>query len=111
MLNIRDRIIASAKRWQTRYLKKSHKFGIELSKSVKQARQIEELFPNLAEELEPISEVGDHYIGTEIFLPRGDQMARGHVVSKSRDVNGNVMGRSHTNPIMYMRMYQVEFTL
>ena len=37
-------------------------------------------------------------------------MARGHVVARSRDANGNVMGRSHTNAILYLRMYQVEFT-
>ena len=36
-------------------------------------------------------------------------MARGHVVARSRDANGNVMGRSHTIPILDTRMYQVEF--
>ena len=54
-------------------------------------------------------EVGDHYIGAEILLPRGDQMARCHVVARSRDAKGNVMGRSHTNPILDTRMYQVQF--
>ena len=72
--------------------------------------QNEQTFPQLAEELEPMPEVGDHYIGAEILLPRGDQMARGHVVARSRDANGNVMGRSHTNPILDTRTYQVEFT-
>ena len=66
-------------------------------------------FPQLAEELEPMPEVSDHYIGVEILLPRGDQMARGHVVASSRDAEGNVMGRSHTNPILDTRMYQIEF--
>ena len=46
---------------------------------------------------------------TEILLPRGDQMARGHVVARSIDDNGDVMGKSHTNPILDTRMYQVEF--
>ena len=55
-------------------------------------------------------EVGDHYIGAEILLSRGDQMARGHVVARSQDANANVMGRSHTNPILDTRTYQVEFT-
>ena len=32
-----DRIIASIRKHQTRHLKKSHKFGIELPKTVKQA--------------------------------------------------------------------------
>ena len=30
VLKKRDRIIASIRKWQTRYLKKNHKFGIEL---------------------------------------------------------------------------------
>ena len=42
-------------------------------------------------------------------MPIGNQMARGHVVARSRDTIGNVMGRSHTNPILDTRMYQVEF--
>ena len=32
--------------------------------------QNEQLFPQLAEELEPMPEVGDHYIGAEILLCR-----------------------------------------
>ena len=54
-------------------------------------------------------EVGEHYIGAEVLLTRGDQMARGHVVTRSRDVNGNVLGRFCTNPILDTSMYQVEF--
>ena len=55
-------------------------------------------------------EVGDHYIGADILLPRGDEMARGHVVAQSHNASANVMGRIHTNPILDTRMYQVEFT-
>ena len=55
-------------------------------------------------------EVGDHYIGAEILLPRGDQIARGHVGARSQDASGNMRGRSHTNPILDTQMYQVEFT-
>ena len=72
--------------------------------------QNKQSFPHLAKELEPMSEVEDHYIGAEILLPRGNHMARGHVVARSRDANGNVMGRYHTNSILDSRMYQVEFT-
>ena len=36
MLKKRDIIIASIRRWQIRYLRKSHKFGIELPKTVEQ---------------------------------------------------------------------------
>ena len=39
-------------------------------------------FP-LAEKLESMPEVSDHYIGPEILLPTGDQMAKGHVVARS----------------------------
>ena len=37
VLEKRDRIIASIRKWETRYLKKSHKFGIELPQTVEQA--------------------------------------------------------------------------
>ena len=47
--------------------------------------QNKQSFPQLAEELEPMPEVGDHYIGAEILLSRGDKMARGHVVAHSCD--------------------------
>ena len=55
-------------------------------------------------------EVGDHYIGAEILLPRGDQKTRGHVVAISQDANGNVMDRAHTNPTLNTKTYQVKFT-
>ena len=38
--------------------------------------QNKQLFPQRAEEPEPMPKVGDHYVGAEILLPRGDQMAR-----------------------------------
>ena len=67
------------------------------------------MFPQLAKELEPMPEVGDHNTGAEIMLPRGDKVARGHVVAQSHDANGNIMDRAHTNLILDTRMYQVEF--
>ena len=36
VLNKRDRTIASIRKWQTRYLKRSQKFGIELPKTVEE---------------------------------------------------------------------------
>ena len=36
-------------------------------------------------------------------------MARDHVVARSRDASGNVMGRFHTNKILDTRMYHFEF--
>ena len=67
-------------------------------------------FPQLAKELEPMQQVGDHYIGAEILLTRGDKMARGHIVVQSCDANGKVMCSAHTKPILDIRMYQVEVT-
>ena len=37
LLKEKDRIIASIRTWQTRYVKRSHKFGIELPKTVEEA--------------------------------------------------------------------------
>ena len=37
--------------------------------------QNDQIFPQLAEELEPMSEMEDHYIRAEILLPRGNKMA------------------------------------
>ena len=54
-------------------------------------------------------EVEDHYTGAEIFLPRGDEMARSHVVTSRHNASGNIMGRAHMNPILDTRMYHVEF--
>ena len=71
--------------------------------------QNEQMFLNLAEELEPMPEVGDHYIGAEILLSIEDEMVRGHVVVQHHDTSGNVMGRAHMNSILDTRMYQVEF--
>ena len=50
-------------------------------------------FPQLTEELEPMPAVGDQYIGAEIMLPRGDKMARSHVVVQSHNTSGNIMGK------------------
>ena len=71
--------------------------------------QNKQTFPQQAEELELMPEVGDHYIGAEILLPRGNEMARGNVLAQSHDSNRNIMGRAHMNPILNTRMYQVEF--
>ena len=63
--------------------------------------QNEQILPQLAEELEPMSEVGNHNIEAEIFLPRGDEMARGHVVARSSNASGNSIRRAYTNNPRY----------
>ena len=71
--------------------------------------QNDQTFPQLAEELEPTTDVGDHHTGAEILLPRWDKMARGHIVTWSCDDSRNVMCRAHPNLILGTRSYQVEF--
>ena len=44
--------------------------------------QNKQSLPQLAEELELMSEMGDHYKGAELLLPRGYKMAGGHVVER-----------------------------
>ena len=62
-----------------------------------------------SEELEPTPEAGDSYVNTEVMLPRGDSMARGRVVYRKRDADGNLIGWSNANPILDSRLYEVEF--
>ena len=47
----------------------------------KSEKQNEQTFLQLAEELEPMPEMGDYYLGEKILLPRGDEMTRDHVVA------------------------------
>ena len=53
-------------------------------------------------------EAADQYIGGEILLARGDQMARS-IAAQNCNANKNIMGRAHANPVLNTRMYQVEF--
>ena len=64
--------------------------------------QNEQMFSQLAEELEPMPEVAYHYIGAKILLPRGDEMA---VVAQSCNANRNVMDRSYMNLMLDTRKY------
>ena len=73
--------------------------------------QNEQTFSQLAQEIEPMPEMGDNYIGAEIMLPRGVKMARGHEVVWSCNANGKVMDKAHENPIMDKRIYQAEFAV
>ena len=66
----------------------------------KDETQSKHSFSQLAEKLEPMSEVGDHYIGVTILPPRENEIAGGHVVAQSHDTSGNVFGRTHANPIL-----------
>ena len=61
------------------------------------------------EELDATPEVGDSYVNTEVMLSRGDRMARGKVVRRKRDAEGNPIGRANNNPILDTRQYEVQF--
>ncbi|KAL7523565.1 hypothetical protein ACHAXR_000992, partial [Thalassiosira sp. AJA248-18] len=61
------------------------------------------------EELEPTPEVGDNYVGVDIMLPRGSTMARGRVIGRKHDADGNVIGRANDNAVLDTREYRVEF--
>ena len=43
------------------------------------------------------------------MLPRGDNMARGKVISWEQDVNGNPIWRENANPILHSRWYEGGF--
>ena len=56
------------------------------------------------EELEPTRDLlPDVYLNASIVLLRGDKLARGKVVRRKRDVNGNPIGRENQNPILDTR--------
>ena len=42
-------------------------------------------------------------------MPRGDQIAKGHIVAINHDENENMMKRSHTNPVFDTKTYQAKF--
>ena len=43
------------------------------------------------------------------MIPRGGVLARGQVIRRKRDADGNPIGRSHAIPALDMRSYIVEF--
>ena len=67
------------------------------------------MFPMLDKEPEVTPEWGDQYVNAEILLPRGDKMARGWVVHRKHDADGNTIGRSNQYPILDTCLYEVEF--
>jgi hypothetical protein len=49
------------------------------------------------------------YITAEVLLPKGGEFRIGTVKKRKADENGTPIGRSHDNPILDTREYQVEF--
>ena len=52
----------------------------------------------------------DEYLSARIILPKGDKYEKATVVRRKRDIHGNPMGKSDTNPKMDTRMYEVQFS-
>ena len=51
----------------------------------------------------------DQYIGAEVLLLKGNSSTTGRVIQRKRDSDGNLRGKSHANPILDTRIYEVEF--
>ncbi len=54
-------------------------------------------------------ETYDAYIGAELLIPHGDTFITGRVIKRTRDEEGNPIGRRHTNPLLDTQRYEVEF--
>jgi hypothetical protein len=51
----------------------------------------------------------DAYITSQVLLPKGDQMRLGTVRRRTKDENGNPVGRANNNPILDSRLHVVDF--
>jgi hypothetical protein len=51
----------------------------------------------------------DPYLQAEVLLPIAGEMLTGRVSKRKRDADGNLIGKSATNPIMDKRMYVMTF--
>jgi hypothetical protein len=51
----------------------------------------------------------DTYLQAEVLLPIAGEMLTGRVSERKRDADGNLIGKSATNPIMDTRMYVMTF--
>jgi hypothetical protein len=54
-------------------------------------------------------EMYDNLINAEVLLSKGDVLLPGRVVGRKRDASGNPIGVGSANPILYTRIYDVEF--
>jgi hypothetical protein len=60
-------------------------------------------------DLEVTPEMGDNYLSTEISVPRGGTLAKGHVTFRKRDKDGNPIGLANANPILDTHEYTFTF--
>jgi hypothetical protein len=58
---------------------------------------------------EVMPETGDNYLSTELMLPKGGVLVKGHVTARKCDRDGNPVGCANDNPILDTRSYIIEF--
>ena len=51
----------------------------------------------------------DQYVGAEVNLPIGNKMMSGKVRGRKRMSDGSLIGKSNVNPILDIRIYDIEF--
>jgi hypothetical protein len=54
-------------------------------------------------------EAYDTYLTAEVKLANMGTLQKGTVMRRKQDADGNPVGRSHSNPLLHMREYEVEF--
>ena len=68
-----------------------------------------ENIPSIVEADEIDHEAFDKYISARVCLPQGDTKSYGTVRRRKRDAEGQLIGRSNSNPIVDTAVYEVEF--
>ena len=77
MFKKRDKTIASVRKWQTRCLKRSHKFGIELPNTVEEALILDAKYDNFLWAYAISKEMENVRVAFEV-LPDGKSVPIGH---------------------------------
>jgi Reverse transcriptase (RNA-dependent DNA polymerase) len=49
------------------------------------------------------------FIASKVMLPQGGQAVTGRVIRRKRDADGNLIGKSHPNPLLDTSLFEVEF--
>ena len=65
--------------------------------------------PPLLDADEVQHEAFDKYISARVCVPQGDSFVYGTVKRRKRDSDGELIGKSHENPMLDSSMYEVEF--
>ena len=73
--------------------------------------ELQGIAPELPDEdqIEYTPDSNDPYVGAEVNMPFGSETMRAKVVKRLRGDDGRPIGRSHENPLLDTRMYEVEY--